>query len=62
MPVSSPTRRPLSSLRALLTSAAGGGVVLMASAALALIVANSPLADAYFGALKTYLGPLSVLH
>ncbi|MGA4551129.1 Na+/H+ antiporter NhaA [Methylorubrum aminovorans] len=54
--------RPLSSLRALLTSAAGGGLVLMTSAALALIVANSPLADAYFGALKTYLGPLSVLH
>ena len=34
----------------------------MASAALAMIVANSPLADAYFGALKAYLGPLSVLH
>ncbi|MEE7459527.1 Na+/H+ antiporter NhaA [Methylorubrum populi] len=55
-------RRPLSSLRALLTSAAGGGLVLMASAALAMIVANSPLASAYFGALKAYLGPLSVLH
>ena len=62
MPVASPARRPLSSLRALLTSAAGGGLVLMASAALAMIVANSPLADAYFGALKAYLGPLSVLH
>ena len=61
MPVA-PPRRPLSSLRALLTSGAGGGLVLMASAALALIVANSPLADAYFSALKTYLGPLSVLH
>ena len=61
MPVASP-RRPLSSLRAVLTSGAGGGLVLMASAALALIVANSPLADAYFAALKTYLGPLSVLH
>jgi NhaA family Na+:H+ antiporter len=61
VPVASP-RRPLSSLRALLTSGAGGGLVLMASAALALIVANSPLADAYFAALKTYLGPLSVLH
>ncbi|WP_280952907.1 Na+/H+ antiporter NhaA [Methylobacterium sp. B4] len=57
-----PARRPLSSLRALLTSAAGGGLVLMASAALAMIVANSPLASAYFGALKAYLGPLSVLH
>jgi NhaA family Na+:H+ antiporter len=34
----------------------------MASAALALVVANSPLAPAYFGLLKSYLGPLSVLH
>ena len=34
----------------------------MASAALALAVANSPLKDAYFAALKAYLGPLSVLH
>jgi len=34
----------------------------MASAALALLVANSPWADVYFAALKTYLGPLSVLH
>ncbi|MEE7463615.1 Na+/H+ antiporter NhaA [Methylobacterium fujisawaense] len=55
-------RRPLSSLRELLTSGAGGGLVLMASAALALAVANSPLADAYFAALKAHLGPLSVLH
>jgi hypothetical protein len=28
----------------------------------ALVVANSPLADTYFAALKAYLGPLSVLH
>jgi len=55
-------RRPLSSLRDLLTSAAGGGLVLMASAALALAVANSPLADTYFAALKAHIGPLSVLH
>ncbi|WP_457108275.1 Na+/H+ antiporter NhaA [Methylobacterium sp. P5_C11] len=55
-------RRPLSSLRGLLTSAAGGGLVLMASAALALAVANSPLADTYFAALKAHVGPLSVLH
>ena len=34
----------------------------MASAALALIVANSPLAPGYFAALSAYLGPLSVLH
>ncbi|MGU3467267.1 Na+/H+ antiporter NhaA [Methylobacterium sp. C33D] len=55
-------RRPFSSLRDLLTSAAGGGLVLMASAALALAIANSPLADTYFAALKAHLGPLSVLH
>ena len=46
----------------MLTGEAGGGLVLMASAALALAVANSNLADLYFAALKTYLGPLSVLH
>jgi NhaA family Na+:H+ antiporter len=34
----------------------------MAAAALALIVANSPLADAYFAALHLHLGPLSALH
>ncbi|MEJ0013713.1 MAG: Na+/H+ antiporter NhaA [Bauldia sp.] len=43
-------------------SGAAGGIVLMASAALALVVANSPLAWAYFAALRAYLGPLSVLH
>jgi Na+:H+ antiporter, NhaA family len=56
------TYRPRSSLRGLLTSGAGGGLVLMASAALALVVANSPLADVYFAGLKAHLGPLSVLH
>ena len=57
-----PPRRRLSALRNMLVSEAGGGLVLMASAALALAVANSPLKDAYFAALKAYLGPLSVLH
>ncbi|MET0367312.1 MAG: Na+/H+ antiporter NhaA [Methylobacterium sp.] len=55
-------RRPASALRRLLTSEAGGGLVLMASAALALVVANSSLAEVYFAALKAHLGPLSVLH
>ena len=32
---------------------ASGGIVLMGAAALALIVANSPLAAIYFAALKT---------
>ena len=52
----------MSALRDTLVSEAGGGLVLMASAALALVVANSPLADTYFAALKSYVGPLSVLH
>ena len=34
----------------------------MAVAVLALFVANSPLSGAYFGALKTYVGGLSILH
>ena len=34
----------------------------MTSAALALLVANSPMASVYFQALETKLGPLSVLH
>ncbi|MBO9545954.1 Na+/H+ antiporter NhaA [Caulobacter sp.] len=41
---------------------AAGGYVLMVAAALALVVANSPLAEAYFGALHIYLGPLSAQH
>jgi len=34
----------------------------MAAAALALIVANSPLATAYFEALHVYVGPLTLQH
>src|SRR5919107_4891525 len=56
------SRRPFSMLRSLLDNEASGGLVLMAAAALALVVANSPLAPTYFGALSAYLGPLSVLH
>src|SRR5918997_1968315 len=56
------SRRPLSMLRSLLDNEASGGLVLMAAAALALVVANSPLAPTYFGGLSAYLGPLSVLH
>ncbi len=37
-------------------------MLLMAVAALAIVVANSQLAPHYFSALKSYLGPLSVLH
>ncbi|HEY8578831.1 MAG TPA: Na+/H+ antiporter NhaA [Beijerinckiaceae bacterium] len=54
--------RPNTRLRRFMSSEASGGLVLMAVAALALVIANSPLQQAYFGALKTYVGGLSVLH
>ncbi|WP_206238729.1 Na+/H+ antiporter NhaA [Novosphingobium terrae] len=44
-----------------LKAEASGGVVLMLCAALALVVANSPLEPAYTHALHGHLGPLSVL-
>ena len=56
-----PHVRP-TAFRRFIDSESSGGIVLMAAAALALIVANSPLAETYFGALKTYVGPLSVSH
>ncbi|AZO10553.1 Na+/H+ antiporter NhaA [Mesorhizobium sp. M3A.F.Ca.ET.080.04.2.1] len=49
-------------VREFLDGEAAGGIVLMAAAALALIVANSPLAETYFALLHAYLGPLSVSH
>ena len=59
-PPESPARKSL--FRTFIDSEASGGIVLMAAAALALIVANSLLAESYFAALKTYVGPLNVLH
>src|SRR5919202_310849 len=55
-------RAPASALRTFLESEAAGGIVLMLAAAAALVIANSPLAPAYFGFLKTYVGGLSILH
>ncbi|MEI8717654.1 Na+/H+ antiporter NhaA [Mesorhizobium sp. ISC11] len=55
-------QRPISVFREFLDSEAAGGIILMAAAALALIVANSPLAETYFSVLHAYLGPLSVSH
>ncbi|KAA3448857.1 Na+/H+ antiporter NhaA [Mesorhizobium sp. SARCC-RB16n] len=55
-------QRPVSVFREFLDSEAAGGIILMAAAALALIVANSPLAGTYFAVLHAYLGPLSVSH
>lgn len=54
--------RSFSTFREFLRNEAAGGLVLMGVAALALIVANSPLAPSYFAALKAYIGPLSLLH
>jgi Na+:H+ antiporter, NhaA family len=54
--------RPRSALRAFLNSEASGGVVLMGAAALALVVANSPVAGMYFEVLHSYVLGLSVLH
>ena len=67
MPDDLAARRPTlprrgSALRGFLASEAAGGVVLMVAAIVALIIANSPLAPAYAGILRAYLGPLSVGH
>ncbi|WP_018899355.1 Na+/H+ antiporter NhaA [Rhizobium sp. 2MFCol3.1] len=51
-----------STLRHFLDSEASGGLILMAVAALAIVVANSPVADFYFHALHVYLGPLNLRH
>ena len=57
------TRRgPGSVLRGFLGSEAAGGIVLMAASAAALVIANSPLAAAYFAGLHLEIGPLSVAH
>lgn len=49
-------------LRAFLDSSAAGGLILMAAAALAIVIANSPLSELYFSTLSAYVGPLSVSH
>jgi NhaA family Na+:H+ antiporter len=56
-----PTRR-ISLMRRFFDSEASGGMILMGVTVIALVIANSPLADAYFGLLKTYVLGLSVLH
>ncbi|MEW6121946.1 MAG: Na+/H+ antiporter NhaA [Pseudomonadota bacterium] len=62
--MSAPTsaRRPASMLRAFLQNESAGGLVLMAAALAAILLANSPLAPAYFATLRAYVGPLSVEH
>ncbi|MEV4608627.1 Na+/H+ antiporter NhaA [Neorhizobium sp. LMR1-1-1.1] len=51
-----------STLRHFLDKEASGGIVLMIVAVLAIITANSPVADDYFHALHVYIGPLSLQH
>ncbi|WP_333900762.1 Na+/H+ antiporter NhaA [Agrobacterium pusense] len=51
-----------STLRKFLDNEASGGLVLMAVALLAIITANSPVAESYFHVLHVYLGPLSLQH
>ena len=50
------------SIKEFLDSEAAGGIILMVSAALALVIANSPFAQTYFDTLHLYIGGLSVLH
>ena len=47
-------------LQAVFDNPASGGLLLMAVAAAALLIANSPLSSAYFAALSAYVGPLTV--
>jgi NhaA family Na+:H+ antiporter len=51
-----------STLRRFLDSETSGGLLLMAVAAVAILIANSPLGPGYFSALHSYIGPLSVQH
>ena len=60
--VDPPIFRPIAALRDFLQSETAVGFALMASGALALIVANSPLATVYFGTLTAYVAGLSILH
>jgi NhaA family Na+:H+ antiporter len=53
---------PASALRNLLTHEASGGLILIASAAIALIAANSPASEFYGATLARYVFGLSVLH
>lgn len=54
--------RPIQRILDFMSGSAVGGFVLMGAAAVAMIVANSPLAQAYQQGLEIHLGPLSALH
>jgi NhaA family Na+:H+ antiporter len=54
--------KPASAMRDFLNSEAAGGIILMAVALAAIVIANSPAAPLYFGALNRYVFGLSILH
>ena len=54
--------KPLSALRQFLEGQASSGLVLMAAAALAMAIANSPLGPGYEQMLQSHVGPLSLHH
>ncbi|OQP85630.1 Na+/H+ antiporter NhaA [Rhizobium rhizosphaerae] len=54
--------RTRATLRNFLDNEASGGLVLMAAAVLALLVANSPLGEAYANVLHWKIGPLGLQH
>lgn len=56
-----PHARP-SAIRRFLEAQSSGGIVLMGAAAVALLIANSPLGPGYGEMLHTYVGPLSLEH
>jgi NhaA family Na+:H+ antiporter len=60
--VKSSGHRIKSAFREFISNQAAGGLVLMGVALLALVVANSPAAPAYFGVLDSYVLGLSVVH
>ncbi len=61
--MSAPSHHPApSALRGLLASESAGGLILMASAALALAIANSRWAETYFAGLYASIFGLDVLH
>ena len=55
-------RRPFYTVRQLLKTEVAGGYILMAAAALAMMIASSPLSEAYFHVLDLDLAGLSLLH
>lgn len=57
-----PPAKPLSAIRQFLKGQASAGLVLMLAAAVALAIANSPLAPGFEALLHANLGPLSLAH